>query len=123
MSEPFKPGWFVVELMGHRRYVGHVVEVRVAGAELLRVDIPGKEPVEVTFGAASIYSMRRTTESLVRDEIRREEESELRRAAYQLSAPAPLEDGDVEQADELGDADAHDLAAADHLDYDDGRTP
>jgi len=31
--------WCLVELMGHRRVYGHVTEAKIAGAELLRVDV------------------------------------------------------------------------------------
>lgn len=33
--------WAVVEVMGHRRYVGQVEEVTVAGVPMLRVHVPG----------------------------------------------------------------------------------
>lgn len=123
MSQPFKSGWFVVELMGHRRYVGHVTEVRMGGAELFRLESPrDPEPIEVLFGAASIYAMTRTTEERARQEHRREEENERR---HLLSAPPfgrvcnQVDEGQA--ADDLGDAD--DFIPEAPGDYDDGRTP
>lgn len=33
-------GWTILELMGHRRLSGYVTEVEVAGAGMLRLDVP-----------------------------------------------------------------------------------
>lgn len=37
MSEPLR-GWFIVELMGHRRLAGYVTEQTIAGAGFLPAD-------------------------------------------------------------------------------------
>jgi len=39
MSEKFE-GWCVLELMGHRRLAGYVSEQEIAGADMLRIDVP-----------------------------------------------------------------------------------
>lgn len=39
-GDPFE-GWAILELMGHRRLAGYVREVELAGAGLLRLDVPG----------------------------------------------------------------------------------
>jgi hypothetical protein len=37
-------GWAILELMGHRRLGGYVRETQIAGAGMLRIDIPSNEP-------------------------------------------------------------------------------
>lgn len=39
-------GWAILELMGHRRLAGYVREVELAGAGMLRLDIPGDGPCD-----------------------------------------------------------------------------
>lgn len=36
-------GWAILELMGHRRLGGYVREVTLAGAGMLRIDVPGDD--------------------------------------------------------------------------------
>ena len=64
-------GWALVEVMGHRRLAGHVSEVVIAGAPMLRVDVPGKDadsPTKATqfYGGASIFCL--ITEEAARKE-------------------------------------------------------
>ena len=47
-------GWAILELMGHRRLAGYVREVIVAGAGVLRLDVPADAPGE--FAATQYYS-------------------------------------------------------------------
>ena len=65
-------GWAVVELMGHRQRPGYVREVEMAGAKMLRIDIPtaGGDVTEF-YGAAAIYSIRPTAEEIIRDQVDR----------------------------------------------------
>jgi len=44
-AEKFE-GWCVVEVMGHHRYAGHVMETQLAGAGMLRIDVPASEADE-----------------------------------------------------------------------------
>ena len=39
-------GWAILELMGHRRLAGLVTETELAGAGVLRLDVPAPEIVE-----------------------------------------------------------------------------
>jgi hypothetical protein len=39
--QPAVSGWAIVEVFGHRRLAGRVSEVTIAGAKMLRVDVPG----------------------------------------------------------------------------------
>lgn len=70
-------GWAIVELMGHRKLAGYVREVTIAGAAMLRLDIPSEPPVTQYYGASSLYCMTPTTEALAR-------------AAAQVSRPTPI---------------------------------
>lgn len=59
--------WAILELMGHRRIAGHVVEVQVAGAGMLRVDIPAADAspaVTQYVSPASVYAIHPTTEEI-----------------------------------------------------------
>jgi hypothetical protein len=60
--------WAVVEVMGHRRLAGRVTEQRLAGADLLRVDIPihGGEFATQYYGGSSIFCLTPVTEEVAR---------------------------------------------------------
>lgn len=70
MTDEQKSGfWAIVEIMGHKRYAGHVGEQVVGGSSFVRVDVP--EHGECTafskmFGAASIYCITPVTEDAAR---------------------------------------------------------
>ncbi len=56
-------GWAIVELMGHRRLVGQVSEVEVAGTGMLRIEVPTKAGMVTQFVAPSaVYAITPTTE-------------------------------------------------------------
>ncbi|MGE5801580.1 MAG: hypothetical protein ACM358_04945 [Gemmatimonadota bacterium] len=59
-------GWAIVELMGHRKLAGHVSEVTIAGAAMLRLDVPSEPPVTQFYGGAAIYCITPTSEELAR---------------------------------------------------------
>lgn len=65
-------GWAILEVMGHRRLAGHVSEATIAGAAMLRIDIPGKEHGQIKatqyYSGSSIFSLTPTTEELARKE-------------------------------------------------------
>jgi hypothetical protein len=62
--------WAVVEIMGHKRFAGHVTEQAVGGASFVRVDVPEitlptgdvLQPFTKLFGASSIYCISPCTE-------------------------------------------------------------
>lgn len=67
-------GWAIVELMGHRQRPGNVTEVEIAGAKMIRIEIPvGDDGTTVTeyYGPAAIYGIRPAAEDVVRDWARR----------------------------------------------------
>lgn len=68
-SDELPARWAVIEVMGHDSYAGRVYEETVAGAVLLRVDVPATERGQAYtkyFGANAIFSM-----SIVSEEIAR----------------------------------------------------
>jgi hypothetical protein len=67
-SEKFE-AWAIVELMGHRKIAGRVSEQIIAGAPLLRIDVP-EVPAQAAFttfyGPHTIYSLTPTTEEIAK---------------------------------------------------------
>lgn len=75
---PIVEFWARVELMGHRVRYGHVREVEMFGAKLMRVDVHNSLGVATEFyGGSSIYCVRPIAEV------------EARRLAEPYSPPAP----------------------------------
>jgi hypothetical protein len=60
-------GWCVLELMGHRRLGGRVTEDLIAGAKVLRIDIPDGDGMTTQFyGGGALYAMTPTSEEAAR---------------------------------------------------------
>lgn len=84
-------GWAVLELMGHRRLAGYVSEANVAGAAMLRLDVPGKDDdVAATqfYSASALYCLTPTTEDLARAFAQQAQPEPVRR--WELPAPAEV---------------------------------
>ena len=65
-------GWAELELLGHRRLVGHLSEEEIAGARFLRLDVPevAGKPHEVHYySTAAVYGIHPSTERAVVDEL------------------------------------------------------
>jgi hypothetical protein len=58
--------WAILELMGHRRLGGFVREEEIAGAGLLRIDIPCEPPVTQFYSPQALYALTPTTEEIAR---------------------------------------------------------
>jgi hypothetical protein len=69
--------WGIVEVMGHKRFAGHVTEQTIAGSALVRVDVPEtrhqqgdaietKPGYTKLIGVGSIYCLTPTTEEVAR---------------------------------------------------------
>lgn len=59
--------WAIVELLGHRRLAGRVREVTLAGAGMLRLDIPatpGHGEQTQYINPSSLYALHPTTEAI-----------------------------------------------------------
>lgn len=94
-------GWAILEVMGHRRLAGHVQEVTIAGAQMLRIDIPGKaegDAVKATqyYGGSSIFCLTPTTEELARKEAN---PPEWTPTPYQLSSGGSDDEYDDDPSD------------------------
>lgn len=99
MSTTAFEGWAIVEMMGHRRVAGRVSETEIAGAKLLRIDVPGDGADDFCtqfIGGAAIYCLTPTGEKEAR-------------AVAAASRPAPVtrfelpEPKAIPAAPELGD--------------------
>lgn len=108
--------WCVVEIMGHKRFAGHVTEQAVGGTSFVRIEIPevttdgGQKLPAFTklFGAASIYCISPCTEETARAFAKtiRAEGFALYEAP-RLPAPKPAPERDPEwdaDDDELADS-------------------
>lgn len=59
-------GWGILEIMGHRRLAGMITEVEIAGAPMLRIDVPSDPPATQFYSASSIYALTPTSEDTAR---------------------------------------------------------
>lgn len=65
-SEAFE-GWCILELMGHRRLGGYVRQQEIAGAAMLRIDVPdGDKSATQFYAAGALYCLTPTTEAIAR---------------------------------------------------------
>lgn len=80
-------GFAIVELMGHRKLAGYVREVTIAGAAMLRLDIPSDPPVTQYYGASSLYCLTPTTEDLATRVAKASRPTPVHQ--YELPAPKP----------------------------------
>lgn len=80
-------GWAIVELMGHRKLAGYVREVTVAGAAMLRLEIPSEPPVTQFYSAGAVYAITPTTEDIARRLASTHRPAPVH--AYELPAPKP----------------------------------
>ena len=68
MEEKFEQ-WAMVELYGHQRIVGMVMESTIGGCSFVRVDVPetnGQKAFTRYFGNNAIYSINPITEEIAR---------------------------------------------------------
>ena len=106
MNDPSREeinGWYILELMGHRKLAGFLTEVTIAGAPMLRLDIPGTAdardgtvnttPVTQYYSAAAVYCMTPTTEDLARGLAETKRPTPV--SQFELPAPRPRITRDV----------------------------
>lgn len=109
-------GWAIVELMGHRKLAGYVREVTLAGAAMLRIDIPSEPPVTQYYGASSLYCLTPTTEDLAT----RVAQASRPTPVHQYELPAPRTAAtDAEGDDSEQDYDPDEDRSPDSYDVDD----
>lgn len=68
MSEPVRDTWAVVELMGHVKIAGKLLEEEKFGSKLGRLDIPQADGSFITqyFGGGSVYRISVVSEDVAR---------------------------------------------------------
>jgi hypothetical protein len=92
MSEPQPKTfsqWAVVEIMGHQSVVGRCSEEQIAGATLLRVDVPDGESFTTQYvGGGSIYRLRVVSEEVGR-RLSANRRDHVPPFAWELEKPAP----------------------------------
>jgi hypothetical protein len=67
-------GFAIVEIMGHNTIAGYISEQVIAGAAMVRVDVPAceEQPAFTKFlGGSSIYGITPTTEDIVKVAVKR----------------------------------------------------
>lgn len=98
-KEPFA-SWAILELLGHRRLAGYVTEQEVAGAGMLRIDVPMPDGKTATqfYSPAALYCLTPTTEEIARAVALRGTPAPVH--AWEL--PAPTRTVDFDDADEAG---------------------
>jgi hypothetical protein len=115
-TEPTFEGWAILELMGHRKLAGWVAEVQIAGAGMLRVDVPAPmQCAECRDGTAakpcpkcsvatqfyspsSLYCLTPTTEKMARKAAESCQPTQVQRLEYQADDGEEL----VEDDDPVG---------------------
>jgi hypothetical protein len=96
-------GWTILELMGHRRLGGLVREDTLAGAKVLRVEIPDGDGFTTQFyGGGALYCVTPTTEELARAVAARNRPAPVHRWELPAATGELREPGtDVLDADEV----------------------
>ena len=129
-------GWFILELMGHRKLAGYCEPRQVAGAAMLRVDVPQADethPAYTTFvGGQSLYSFTKVDEQTARDyvtafkpepievySLQRAAQVAARREFDRLKAKGLPDRTDDSSGDDAGDLQQLHQAAGDAGDYSD----
>lgn len=100
-TNPKDFGWVLLELMGHRQRIGRAREEEVAGAMLLRIDIPTDDDDEYVteyYGASAIYALRPISEEVARDHYAKSDPRPVRPAPYRPATQ--IEDHQDDYADE-----------------------
>lgn len=93
-------GWCIVEQLGHKRLAGRVSEDVVAGAKMLRVDVPdGDGLITQWIGSGSLYALTPTTEEIARAAAAHMARPE---PVHRWELPAPK--ADPAERGEIGDA-------------------
>jgi len=96
-------GWAVVELMGHVRMAGHIVEEECFGTKMLRLDVPALDDIELKafttwVAGGSLYRVTPTTEEIAKGIVRANRPQPVNRYDIDLGSRSL---GPVEDADEI----------------------
>lgn len=105
MAESFE-GYAILELMGHRRLAGRLSEATIAGANFVRIDIPGADGVVATqfYSPQAVYAITPTTEAIARSVALHNQPEPVRMwelpKAQQIDADLSDADDDADEDDE-----------------------
>lgn len=66
MTAAFEPGYYVVELLGHRVRYGRVSEVTRFGESFCRIDMPTDPPTFEEYSGKALYGLRPASEESIR---------------------------------------------------------
>lgn len=66
MTAAFEPGWYVIELLGHRVRYGRVTEVTRFGESFCRIDMPTDPPTFEEYSGKALYGLRPASEESIR---------------------------------------------------------
>lgn len=65
-------GWHYIEIFGHRQVAGYCREVRLAGRQVVQVDVPSDPPRRQYLAGAALFAVHRCDEETVRTWVTRE---------------------------------------------------
>lgn len=83
--------WGIVEIMGHVRLAGKITEQVIAGASMLRVDVPkspSREPFTKFYGSSAIYSITPTDEETALKAVIAFEVAPIQEYILRINSPA-----------------------------------
>lgn len=97
-------GWAILELMGHRRLGGWLSEVSVAGAAMVRIDVPHPQKLGETaatqfYAGQAIYAITPTTEEVARSIARGAPQPVSRWDLHAVEAGASGQTGNIVDVD------------------------
>jgi hypothetical protein len=98
--------WAILELLGHRRVAGRVREVQLAGAGMLRVDVPatpGRAAQTSWYGPGAVYGVHPVTEEVARAVAERFRSDPVHR--WELPAAPAIVAADSDEALDADDPD------------------
>ena len=93
-------GWAILELMGHRRLAGYVTEQEIAGAGMLRIDVPGEgDEVHATqfYSPSSLYCLTPVAEEVARGLAARTKPAPVRRWELPPAEPEREPSGEFDE--------------------------
>ena len=94
--------WAILELMGHRRLAGQVVEITIGGKGFIRIDVPGNENDKMQsqiYSPDAVYCITPTTEEIARHVAEQCHEKPISRWDVKDLLPAH-EDAEHEEIDD-----------------------
>lgn len=95
--------WAVLELMGHRRLIGHLTEQEVGGQKMLRIDVLSTPPATQYYGPGAVYCITPVTEATARRAANLNRVAPVQR--WELPEPPGSHPGEEDLDEDEGDPD------------------